>query len=285
MKTVAIPVLLLLVGCPALHAASRPLTPDQAKILASIRASALQYTQKLPDFMCTQITRRQVTSLSTSTSGLTGVVSASGAPATGVANAMHNPAGHGDVIEEQLTFIDHKENYTVLKVDGRKVAGVDHMQFQGAVSAGEFGTDLHNIFDPRSDTVFAWQHPGALHGRRIYIYAFDVPARQGAAVFDRDSGRQVVAAYAGHVFVDAISLDVLRIEYRMDLPLGFPIRDASIMIEYKPIAIAGRTATLPFRSEVRMQDRFRQYDNTIDFRNFHKFAAESKILYGAQGPH
>jgi hypothetical protein len=280
----AIPVLSLLLGtCPALCAASPPLSPEQAKILDSVRASALQYTNKLPDFMCTQITHRQVSPVGTFASSLTGI-SGRGAVA-GLADMASSNPDLGDVIEERLTFIDQKENYTVLTVNGRKVTGLDPMRFQGAVSAGEFGSDLRNIFDPGSATAFAWDRSGAVHGRSVYIYSFHVPAQHGAVVFDRGSGRRVVAPYAGRIFVDTATLGVLRIEDRLDLPADFPIRDASITIEYKPIAIAGRSYMLPFRSELRMQDPSRQYINSIDFRNYQKFVVESTVLYGTANPH
>lgn len=274
----ALPVLfLLLVACPALLAASPPLSPDQDKILEAIRASALQYTQKLPDFMCTQLTHRRVSSPGNSASNLTGI-SGRGVAAVGILGVAGSAPNLSDDIEERLTFIDQKENYTVIAVNGHKVAGVDHLQFQGVISAGAFGTDLHNIFDPRSGTVFAWERPSALHGHRVYIYSFHVPAQHGAVLVDRNSSRQVLASYAGRVLVDAANLDVLLIEYHIDPPLDFPIRDSAISIEYQPVAIAGRSYMLPFRSEVRMQVQSSWYVNTIDFRSYHKFAVESTVL-------
>jgi hypothetical protein len=53
---------LLLVASPTVLAASPPLSPDPAKILQSVTACALQYTQELPDFTCTRITRRRISS-------------------------------------------------------------------------------------------------------------------------------------------------------------------------------------------------------------------------------
>jgi hypothetical protein len=230
----ALPVLfLLLVACPALIAASPPLSPDQDKILEALRASALQYTQKLPDFMCTQLTHRRVSSPGNSTSNLSGV-SGRGVAAVGKLGVAGSAPNLSDDIEERLTFIDQKEDYTVVAVNGHKVAGIDHMQFQGVISAGAFGTDLHNIFDPQSVTVFGWERPGALHGHRVYIFSFHVPAQHGAVLVDRNSNRQVLAPYAGRVLVDATILDVLLIEYRIDPPLDSPIRDSAISIEYQP---------------------------------------------------
>jgi hypothetical protein len=278
----AIPVLsLLLAVSPALGAASPPLSPEQAKILESVRTSALRYTQKLPDFMCKQITHRQISAAGNFGNSLTGI---SGPRALAGLAAMSSTPDVGDVIEERLTFIDQKENYTVLTVNGRKVTGLNPMQFQGAISAGEFGSDLRNIFDPSSGAVFAWDRPGTLHHRSVYIYSFHVPAQHGAIVFDRNSGRQLVAPYAGRIFVGVATLGVLRIEDRLDLPPDFPIRDASVTIEYRPIVIAGHSYMPPFRSELRMQDATRQYVNTIDFRNYQKFVVESTVLYDNANP-
>ena len=268
---------------PTVLAASPPLSPDQAKILQSVTACALRYTQKLPDFMCTRITHRQISSLINAAGEPTGVTGL-GALAVALPDITRSTSTLRDVIEERLTFIDHKENYTVIAVNGRKVTGVDHIQFQGAISTGEFGTDLHNIFDPRSSTVFSWDRPGAFPGSRIYIYLFRVPAQHGAVVVDLDSGSQVVASCAGRIFVEAVTLAVLRIEYHFDLPQGFPIRDAAVIVDYRPIAIAGRRYILPFRADVRMRDHSRQYVSTIDFRDYHKFVVESTVVYGAQSP-
>jgi hypothetical protein len=51
------------------------------------------------------------------------------------------------------------------------------------------------------------------------------------------------------------------------------------MIEYKPIVIANKEYLLPSHSEVHMQDSALWYVNEVDFKDYHKFVAESTIHY------
>ena len=63
---------------------------------------------------------------------------------------------NGDVIQEQLAYFDHKENYVVKMYNGKSVANGDHLQFGGVTSSGEFGSMMSNIFDPESGAEFTW---------------------------------------------------------------------------------------------------------------------------------
>jgi hypothetical protein len=106
-----------------------------------------------------------------------------------------------------------------------------------------------------------------------------VPQERGATVIHRDPDQQVVVPYSGRVFVDPQTFSVLRITSTLDLPAAFPITHADRMLEYKPIMIANKEYLLPSHSEVHMQDSARWYVNEVDFKDYHKFAAESTIHY------
>jgi hypothetical protein len=244
--------------------------PDQSTVLESVRVSALQYIGKLPDFICTQITHR--------------TSSRAGFSAPGVGNGL-NTLGTGtswdinNVIEERLTYIGNREEYEVLRINGKPAKGVDHLQLQGAFTAGEFGSALRDIFDPNSHTSFSWDRIEQIHGLKVYVYALRVPQEHGAIVIHRDPDRQVVVPYSGRIFVDPQTFSVLRITTTLDLPAGFPIVHTGRTIEYKPITIANKEYLLPSRSEVHMQDSTRSYVNEVDFKDYHKFVAESTIHY------
>jgi hypothetical protein len=232
--------------------------------------SALEYVDKLPDFTCTQVTHR--------TSGKAGF----SLPRVG--NRLNtlgsgNAWGVSDVIEEKLTYIGKSEQYEVLKINGKPAKGVDHLKLQGAFSAGEFGTVLHDLFDPDTLATFSWDRIERVHGRAAYVYSFRVTQEHGAAVIHRDPDRQIVAAYSGRIFVDPQTFSVLRMNVTLDLPAGFPIVHADRMIEYKPIVIANKEYLLPSHSEIHMQDSAQWYVNEVDFKDYHKFASESTIHY------
>jgi hypothetical protein len=244
--------------------------PDQSSVLESVQVSALQYIGKLPDFICTQITHR--------------TSSRPGFSAPGVGNGL-NTLGFGtstevnNVVEERLTYIGNREEYEVLQINGKPAKGVDHLQLQGAFTAGEFGSALRDIFDPNSHTSFSWDRIEQIHRERVYVYAFRVPQEHGAIVIHRDPDRQVVVPYSGRIFVGPQTFSVLRITSTLDLPAGFPIVHIDRTIEYKPISIANKEYLLPSHSEVHMQDSARWYVNEVDFKDYHKFVAESTIRY------
>lgn len=258
------------------------LTAEQSRILESVRAKALAYTQGLPDFICTQITHRSVASLGNPGTGLTGV---SAAPAAmGLTSLAMGSGGSGDLIAERLSFIKQSEHYEVLTVDGHPVHNVDHMQFQGAISAGEFGTALRHVFDPQSQAVFGWDRMGSVHGQHVYIFTYQVPKEHGTIVIHSASGTRISAAYTGHVFVNAETLEVVKLDSRLELPADFPIMMGETTVEYRPVSIAGKSFNLPSHSEVRLEDRSYLYVNRIDFKSYHKFTTESTILYNNPGP-
>lgn len=269
---------LLLSGTAHNLAATAPLTESQAEIIESARVSALQYSQRLPDFICTQITDREAapqSAVNTGT-GISANVTNLGLPGT------VRGAGGKDEIEERLTYFSQKENYEVISVNGKRVAGLNHMQFQGAITIGEFGSALRDIFDPRSHTDFRWGRKSSLRGRPVYILRFRVPKEHGNIVIDRDLGKQIVVSYSGKLFVDTDSMEVLRVTANLDLPSDFPILMVQSTVEYKPVSIAGKSYILPFHSEVRLKDLSNLYVNRIEFRNYQKFTTESTIHYDSE---
>jgi hypothetical protein len=257
------------------------LTAEQATILDKVRASALEYTDRLPDFICTQITRREITNQVSFGAPFVGAASSSGP--RGPASAVHGSGARSDEIEEKVSFFNQTEHYEVAEVNGKKVTGLEHMKFAGAISAGEFGSALHNIFDPRSHTTFSWDRKTKLDGRSVLVFKFQVPEENGTIVMDRDTDQKIYAAYSGKLFIDSDSFQVLRITSELDLPIDFPVKSGMTSVDYRPVTIAGKTYTLPSRSEVRLSDSSRLYVNRIQFRDYHKFAVQSTIHYDSEG--
>ena len=86
----------ILAGVMAVAAnAQKPDAAEQSRALAALRDYALNYTGKMPDFTCTQITQR-----------------------TYYPNIDLRERPQHDAIEEQITYASHKESYKVIKVNG-----------------------------------------------------------------------------------------------------------------------------------------------------------------------
>lgn len=147
------------------------------------------------------------------------------------------------------------------------------------MSAGEFGSTLEEIFDPRSGTTFSWIKTTKVKSREAYVFGFEVPTASGATVVHRETDQQIVAGFKGEIAVDAEKLEVLRIDSVLELPKDFPIQASELTVLYQPVEIAGKAYMLPARSEVRVRDTAHLFVNRIEFKNYRKFTVESTIHY------
>ena len=90
----------LLVAILVSTASAQPSSEDQARVLEAVRAAALKYSRQLPDFICTQITHRDVSK------GNSSYLNAN--------NVAPRPLPvSNDTIEEQLTYYGGKESYSL----------------------------------------------------------------------------------------------------------------------------------------------------------------------------
>jgi hypothetical protein len=257
--------LLLPVPVAALALESPKLSADQSGLLEDTRAYALQYVKQLPDFICTQITHRDVSS--------------------------HMPNGNAhtldatsDTVEEQLTYIGGKEKYTVLSLNGKQAQGAVHSQLDGAISWGEFGSLLSQVFDPASNTIFSWDHQERVNGRRGWAFKFRVPKESGTTVIDQPTNRAVVVSYSGRLIIDPDTKDVLEISSVLEIPGTFRIRNVTRKILYSDQDIAGKKFCLPLHSEMHMEEGTRVFDNRIDFKDYHRFSSNSTIHFDSSNP-
>ena len=96
-----------------------PSSDEQDKIIEQAREYALNYTKQLPNFICVQVTRRDV-------------------DPTGSGNNWY----HSDTITARLSY-NGVENYEVILHNNQPVTnGKDMRQFGGTTSEGEFGSML-----------------------------------------------------------------------------------------------------------------------------------------------
>ena len=94
-------------------------------------------------------------------------------------------------------------------------------------------------------------------------------------------GRRYSPAYKGTVWIDKETRRVLRIEQQASgMPGNFPYDKAESTLEYGYVMIDGKNYLLPINSENLACMRGRSCSrNTIDFKNYRKFNADSKISF------
>ena len=245
---------------PASAPAAIPL-PDPAAlktILAEIQEKALNYTRNLPNYICTQVTRRHVDPTGTESWRL------------------------ADTIMEQLSFVDQKENYKVMMVNDKVVTNdLQHDKLGGASSSGEFGTLLHTIFEPETQTEFTWERWTTIRGRRMYVFAFRV-GQQRYSIHHDASKRTVVVGYHGLFFADRDTKAVMRVQMECDgIPADFPIQSVKLVLYYDSVEISGQEFVLPLQSEIHSREGRYLSWNEVSYHSYHKYSADATISFGA----
>jgi hypothetical protein len=238
-----------------------PSPKEQIAVLEKARENALNYDKQLPDFICTQVTRRYV-----------------------------DPSGlefwqRQDVITERLSYFEGKEDYQVVLINNQPVTNVRHDQLGGATSSGEFGSMLREIFEPATETLFQWERWATLRGRRMHVFSFRVAQDRSKYRIVYRGLADVIAAYRGLVYVDRDNLMVMRIRMETEnLPSSFPIQQVSVDLNYDMIEISDRPYLLPLKSELRSREGRLLVKNETEFHRYRKFGVDVSVSFDTPDP-
>jgi hypothetical protein len=236
-----------------------PSVADQDRILSEAREIALEYTTHLPDFLCLQYTRRYI-----------------------------DPQGTDyfqqvDSVATRLSYFDQKEDYKVISVGG-KLTNKDYQKLGGAISSGEFGTMLKQIFEPETAAEFAFERWAKLDGRICLVYHYHVNRGRSKWSIDWNNGEQVYSpAYSGSIFIDREVPVVMRVTLIAEgIPASFPIQEAKSTLNYGYQDISGKQFLLPLNSEMRMREGRLLVKNETEFRNYRKYSADAVITFDTE---
>jgi hypothetical protein len=229
----------------------------EQKVLADATDYAINHERKLPDFICTQTTRR--------------FEDFSG-------REEWRPV---DIIVERLTYFEHQEEYKVLEING-VTSGLAHDQLGGASSSGEFGSVMKGIFAPVAATEFHWHAWFTLRGQKMHVYAYSVTAaKSDYHIVVPGQAEDLVTAYHGLIFIDDRDHFVHRITLHADgIPRAFPVQDVSLMLDYDYMRIGDADYLLPLAFELRSREGKVLVKNDVDYDNYRKFTADSSVHFG-----
>jgi hypothetical protein len=239
-----------------------PSSEEQKRIIAEAREISLNYTKRLPDFICLQVTRRWF-----DPSGL----------------EMFHLA---DTIATRLSYFDQKEDYKVISVNNQ-VVNTSLDALGGATSTGEFGTLLREVFEPGTQAEFWWERWAKLRGRLVHVFGYRVQQNRSKWHLVWNKQLDIVPGYKGLVYIDKDVPTVMRITLDAEnIPPSFPVQEARTTLDYDYTEISGSPFLLPLRAEVRMREGKFLVRNQAEFRNYRKFGAEATITFDvdAQAP-
>jgi hypothetical protein len=177
-----------------------------------------------------------------------------------------------------------------------------HPEGEGLITRGTFGPILSVVFvDAVHSGGFTWSRCERGSAGMVAVFRYRVPKEQshysvGTHGLSGDRGDAAqVSGYHGEVAIDPATGTILRVTVQAEQPLGSPIMQSDIMVEYGPVAIGGKTYTCPVRS-VSMAETGSMgvlgpfgestsapdipHLNDVTFDNYHQFRSESRILIG-----
>ena len=249
-----------------LNSKAPPIPPPdsvrQQQILDRIRDYASNYTSNLPNFICVEVVRRYIDP-----------------------NAGDHYRSIGTVLSK-VEYVEGHERYKVYSVNGQmqdismERAGVGG----GAMSQGEFGSLMSQIFEPKSAAEFGWDHWATLRGRRMAVFNYFIDSGHSSWSIDYHSGpgddQRIITAYKGLVYADPDTGEVARIKFvAVDIPRTFPVSEATEILDYDLVDINGQQYVCPLMARLYMTAGREKTKNEIEFRDYRKFGTESTITY------
>ena len=242
---------------PAFAHPAAPDAAEQTRMIDAARRVALGYVDSLPDFICSESVER-----------------------------YQNTKGSWDLkdtVELTLSYFGRQEDYKVHSINGRPSIG-SYEQIGGAISRGEFGSILRQIFEPASAAEFHWDHWTTLRRHAAHVFTFRVPLeRSGYHIAFGQYNRfqqSIIVGQHGFIYIDGETGKVLRIMAdAYGFPAGFAVRSSSTSVDYDQIDISGRNFLLPIKAEVRMATRDLRTRNAVRFYAYRKFGSDSSISF------
>src|SRR3954451_12634604 len=234
----------------------------QQQILNQIKDYALSYTKNLPNFICVEVIRRYVD--------------------PGSADHFQSI---GNVLA-RVSYNQGQESYKVYSVNGHvEDTSIDRAAAGGgAISQGEFGSMMREIFEEKSEATFSWDHWASLRGRRMAVFNYAIGSGRSGYSISYSSGpgdeQRIYTAYRGLIYADQDTGEIARITFEaINIPQSFPVRQATEILDYDLVDINGQQYVTPRSAQLYMTAGREKTKNELEFRNYRKFGTESAITY------
>jgi len=186
-----------------------------------------------------------------------------------------------DTVTAEVAYRDGKEEYRDIKIDGQPVYGP--IERTGSWSTGDFGTTLEDLMQVSTNAAFKRRGQDRIASRPAWVYDYTVAQPNSHWEMVSPDDRHCKPAYEGAVWIDKETRRVLKFEQRtLGMPLDFPLSRAESVLEYAFVKIDQKTYLLPAKGENVgcFSGSGTCKRNVIEFRNYRKFEADSKVKFG-----
>ncbi|MCX6620810.1 MAG: hypothetical protein NTY38_06975 [Acidobacteria bacterium] len=225
-------------------------------IITKAREASETFTDKLPNYVCTQfMTRYQ----------------SEGRPVD------WRPL---DVVSAEVVYHGGKEDYRNVAINGKQTKKAI-TEIGGSWSTGEFATTLVDVLSRSSNAAFFFRRQTMVTGISARVYDFRVE-KANSHWHIQVAGQWIQPAYKGSLWVEPKTGRVLRIEMQTAfLPDEFPLDQVESAVDYEAVRLGSNKYLLPVHAENLSCQRFSRACSraNIDFRNYHVFGADTNIKF------
>jgi len=266
----------------ATESAPPPSLQEQSALIEATRSAALTFTDKLPDFICTQVTRRWVNQ-GRNSANVVLAAPRSRQPAQSIHLDEAEEWKLRDTLTIQLSYFGQKEQYKLLLVNGKQTKQ-SYESLGGTTYYGDFGSVLGILFQASSEAKFTWDHWGVLAGQPVMVFRFAVAQPNSQWRIGYES-QEIVTGFTGLVFIEPKLRQVLKLKVSADgIPKKFPIQKSGVELDYRVQTVGDHEFLLPLKATDWSDTKNVATKNEAEFRNYRKFSTESKIDFDTPAP-
>jgi hypothetical protein len=244
----------LLLSGAVFSAQSQSADPSDG-LFQRVQARMAGHLERLPNYTCHQTTERMI--------------------------RVGSDFRHLDTVDLEVAFVGKQELFSRTGEDKFGEQRIESLVPGGTIGNGALGSHIDKIL--KLD-VAEFKYAGACKkdGRKTFRFDLLVPIERSALVVRHD-GRAGVAGYEGSFWVDAETLDPVRVDFKVNkIPSYLGVRLIEESLHYKKLTIGNSEFDLPDHSVLAAMDSTGQYTlNTIKLTGCREFSADSVVKYGS----
>jgi hypothetical protein len=235
-------------------AAQPPGAKDSDELFQRIKAHTAEHLEKLPNYTCHETIDRLLRSRGT--------------------------AQHLDRVELEVAFVGQQELFSRPGENRFGEEPISKLVSGGTIGNSAMGAHIDIIF-ARDIADFKYGGVCKKDGRKTVRFDLRVPIEKSDFRV-RHNGLEGLAGYDGSVWVDAETLDLVRVDFKVNrIPAHLGVSLIEKSFHYKKLMIGNSEINLPDHSTLGAMDNSGNYTlNMIKLDACREFAADSVVKYG-----
>ena len=184
-----------------------------------------------------------------------------------------------DTVRVEVAFVGGHELYSWPGEGKFSDVPLSSMVGVGMMGDGDFAVHAHNVFVSDSG-VKTFLGEEQIDGRKLWHWEYKISVYQSGWTI-RESNTQQVVGIAGSFWVDAQTLDQVKIDsHATDFLSSFPLQAASSAVEYARVHIAEQDVLLPVHGELKTTTHEgHESRNRVEYSNCRQYTGSSTISF------